>query len=1050
MMRTELEQIHERMDKLEDESTRGQYENTPFRQPSRRMQLGAFGRGDKDIGRRRPKRDDDLGSIKVKIPPFQGRNDPEAYLEWEKKMEMVFKCHNYSENKKVKLVAIEFTDYAIIWWDKLLKERRRNHERLEDREATMARFLHSLNHEIVDVVEMQHYVELMDMVHQAIKVEQQLKWRNMARRGIGTTSSISWKITPKRDEWPSIKPKPKSSKDTKPATMPKQGNIESSTSKDRDIKCFKCQGRGHIVSQCPNKGIMVINAQGEIETEDEQEDEVDDMPPLEDAYEGQYAVEGESLENLFHTRCFVHNKVCGIIIDGGSCTNVVSTKLVEKLALPTLKHPRLYQLQWLNNSGEIKVTKQVLVAFSIGKYEDEVLCDVVRMHACHILLGRPWQYDRHVTYDGYTNRYSFVIKKQPIILVPLNPKQVLEDQLKMQKSSEKRKEKEERGQKEKYSFIAKKNEIKRALTLQQPLIVLMYKEALLCTDLAGSLPSNILSLLQEFEDVFPEKVPPGLPLIRGIEHQIDFIPGAIIPNRLAYRSNPEETKELQRQKDGTWRMCVDCRAINNIMVKYRHPIPRLDDMLDELHGSCVFSKIDLKSGYHQIRIKEGDEWKAAFKTKYGLYKWLVMPFGLTNAPSTFMRLMNHVLRAFLGKFVVVYFDNILIYSKNLDDHVEHLTLILKVLRKERLFANLKKCTFCTDKLVFLGFVVSAKGIEVDEEKVNAIQDWPTPTMVNQVRSFHGLTSFYRRFKNVPFKWGHEQEKVFKLIKDKLTNAPLLVLPNFTKMFKIECDASGIGIGGVLMQEGRPVAIFSENLSGATLNYPTYDKELYALVRTQETWQHYLWPKEFVIHTDHESLKHLKELHKLSRRHAKWVEFIETFPYVIEYKQGKKNVVADALSCRYALLSTLDSKLLGFEYIKELYAMDSDFGDLFKNCTKGENKLCVPHSSLHELLVREAHSGGLMGHFGVAKTLGVLHEHFFWPHMKRDVEGICAKCISCKQAKSRRQPHGLYTPLPIAGAPWVDISMDFILGLPRTKRGRDLVFVVAWHAKDYCF
>jgi len=201
--------------------------------------------------------------------------------------------------------------------------------------------------------------------------------------------------------------------------------------------------------------------------------------------------------------------------------------------------------------------------------------------------------------------------------------------------------------------------------------------------------------------------------------------------------------------------------------------------------------------------------------------------------------------------------------------------------------------------VFLGYVVTTQGIEMDEEKVKAMQDWPTPKSVSEVMSFHGLASFYRRFvkdfstiaatlteimkKSVRFKWNDKQDKAFNLLKDKISSTHVLALPDFTKAFRVECDASGIGIGAVLMQDKRPIAYFSEKLNGAPLNYPTYDKELYALLRTLETWQHSLWPKEFVIHSDHESLKHLKGQGKLSRRHAKWVEFIETFPYMIKYK-----------------------------------------------------------------------------------------------------------------------------------------------------------------------
>jgi hypothetical protein len=226
-----------------------------------------------------------------------------------------------------------------------------------------------------------------------------------------------------------------------------------------------------------------------------------------------------------------------------------------------------------------------------------------------------------------------------------------------------------------------------------------------------------------------------------------------------------------------------------------------------------------------------------------------MPFGLTNAPSTFMRLMNKVLCSFIGKFVVVYFDDILIYSKSLDEHIEHLHAIFGALRGARLFANLEKCTFCTDRVAFLGYVVTPQGIEVDEAKIEAIKSWPIPSTLTQLWSFLGLAGFYRRFvrdfstivaplidltkKGVPFYWGAVQEHSFNTLIGELTHAPLLQLPDFGKTFELECDTSGIRIGGVLLQEGKLIAYFSEKLSGHSLNYSTYDKELYALVRVLE-------------------------------------------------------------------------------------------------------------------------------------------------------------------------------------------------------------------------
>ena len=357
-------------------------------------------------------------------------------------------------------------------------------------------------------------------------------------------------------------------------------------------------------------------------------------------------------------------------------------------------------------------------------------------------------------------------------------------------------------------------------------------------------------------------------------------------------------------------MCVDSRAINRITIKYCFPIPRLDDMLDMMVGAHIFSKIDLKSEYHQIRIRTGDEWKTTFKTKDGLYEWLVMPFGLSNAPNTFMRVMTQVLMPFMRKFLVVYFDDILIYSKTKEEHFDHLI-----------------------QVVFLRFIMSWKRVSADPQKVQVIVDWPEPKTIHEVRSFHGLATFYRRFikgfstimspitdclKQGEFKWSKGANRAFEEVKKKMTEAPVMRLPDFTKVFEVECDASGVGIGGVLSQERHPVAYFSEKLNEAKQKYSTYDKEFYAVVQALRYWRHYLLPQEFVLYSDHEALRYLNSQKKLNHRHGHWVEYLQAYSFVLKHKSGIENKAADALSRRVTLLSVMRVEVTGFERLKEEY------------------------------------------------------------------------------------------------------------------------------------
>ncbi|XP_058771346.1 uncharacterized protein LOC131644773 [Vicia villosa] len=445
---------------------------------------------------------------------------------------------------------------------------------------------------------------------------------------------------------------------------------------------------------------------------------------------------------------------------------------------------------------------------------------------------------------------------------------------------------------------------------------------------------EVTKLLGKFFDVFQEKI--TLPPERKQVHQIKLIPEHGPINVRPYRYPHHQKEEIERQvtelltagvirpsmsafsspvilvkkKDGSWRMCVDYRALNKATVPDKYPIPIVDELLDELYGATIFSKIDLKSGYHQICVHENDVEKTAFRTHNGHYEYLVMPFGLMNAPATFQATMNDIFRPYLRSFVLVFFDDILVYSRNETEHLEHLKQVLTVLKLHCFVANKAKCKFGCKQIDYLGHIISGEGVAVDPGKIRCVLEWPEPKNVKGVRGFLGLTGYYRKFikdygkiakplteltKKNNFIWGKDALEAFNHLKQIMTTAPVLVLPDFSIPFEVECDAAGRGIGAVLMQQRQPIAFFSKALSEVNLTKCVYEKELMALVLAIQHWRHYLLGRPFVVYTDHKSLKHFLQQRLTSPDQQCWLAKLLGYQFEVKYKPGLENKAADALS-----------------------------------------------------------------------------------------------------------------------------------------------------------
>lgn len=368
----------------------------------------------------------------------------------------------------------------------------------------------------------------------------------------------------------------------------------------------------------------------------------------------------------------------------------------------------------------------------------------------------------------------------------------------------------------------------------------------------GSFPEDlqpeIRAVLEANSQVFD--LPVGMPPKRVFDHKIHLLPNAKPVNVRPYRYPYFQKNEIERQvqemleqgiiqrsqspfsspvllikkKDGSFRFCIDYRALNLATVPDHFPIPTADELFDELRSAKFFTKLDLRSGYHQIRMHEDDVFKTAFRTHDGHFEFLVMPFGLTNAPSTFQAAMNSIFQPLLRKFVIVFFDDILVYRPTLEEHCTHLEQVLSLLHSHRFFVKLTKCSFCSTTVEYLGHLISDGLLKADPEKLDAMTKWPTPRNVKQLRGFLGLTGYYRRFmanyaviaapltdllKKDSFEWTPTAGDAFTALKEAMTSAPVLSLPDFTKPFCIETDASDVGIGAVLIQDSHPIAFFSK-------------------------------------------------------------------------------------------------------------------------------------------------------------------------------------------------------------------------------------------------
>ncbi|KAL0183816.1 hypothetical protein M9458_019512, partial [Cirrhinus mrigala] len=603
---------------------------------------------------------------------------------------------------------------------------------------------------------------------------------------------------------------------------------------------------------------------------------------------------------------------------------------------------------------------------------------------------------------------------------------------------------------------------------------------------------NIPPVYHDLAEVFSKSQATQLPPLRVSDCAIELLPGTTPPKGRIFPLSQPETEAMKayieeelakgfivpstspasagfffvKKKDGSLRPCIDFRGLNDITVKYRYPLPLVPPALEQLRSARYFTKLDLRNAYNLIRIREGDEWKTAFSTTTGHYEYRVMPFGLVNSPSVFQSFINDVFRDMLGRWVIIYMDDILVYSESLESHVSHVRKVLQCLISHHLFAKAEKCEFHQTATTFLGYVVSPEGVAMDDSK--------------ELQRFLGFANFYRRFiRNFSsvaapltsmvkkggkqLSWSPAAIQAFELLKERFTTAPILHHPDPEREFVVEIDASNTGIGAVLSQRHGdppklfPCAFYSRKLTQAEQNYDVGNRELLAMKAALEEWRHWLEGAKlpFTILTDHRNLEYLRSAKRLNHRQARWALFFTRFNFTVTYRPGSKNTKADALSRQFEadyqplspdpiLPTTLIVAPVQWDIMTELNELQAT-NPPPADCPP--DKVHVPQP-LRERVLQLVHNNPSSGHPGISATLQLLSNKFWWPSIRSDTINYIKNCeVCCATKPSKQLPAGLLQPLPVPQRPWSHIALDFVTDLPSSEGHTTILTVVDRFSKS---